>query len=314
VAPPPELYLDMRGTPPNGPFIAVRTTGDPLALVDTIRRVARDADSTLVLSDFHTMSDLRSASLAERRFVLTLVSGFGVLALLLAVVGVYGVLALVVAERTSEMGLRMALGAAPATVVRLVLGQALRLAAVGIGVGLSRSRRRQPSRAACSGRHGLRPGHLPVRARGAPGRCGAGGPGAGAARHEGRSCPGAARLISGGHTNAERPRALDGGRARRRTGRIAQVTQRHLVAVCLDAAPVRKARGRGTPAPRRWRSRSRCGISRAPVSPTRRPATRPSHSRLKPGTATRSRCVRRLRRSRGGCGRRGDPGGARSHG
>lgn len=136
VAPPPELYVDMRGTPPNGPFIAVRTTGDPLALVDTIRRVARDADSTLVLSDFHTMSELRSASLAERRFVLMLVSGFGVLALLLAVVGVYGVLALVVAERASEMGLRMALGAAPATVVRLVLGQALSLAAVGIGVGL----------------------------------------------------------------------------------------------------------------------------------------------------------------------------------
>lgn len=136
VAPPPELYVDMRGTPPNGPFIAVRSTGDPLALVDTIRRVAKGADSTLVLSDFRTMSDLRSASLAERRFVLTLVSGFGVLALLLAVIGVYGVLALVVAERTSEMGLRMALGAAPGTVMRLVLGQALTLTAVGIGFGL----------------------------------------------------------------------------------------------------------------------------------------------------------------------------------
>lgn len=116
--------------------MAVRTTGDPLALVDAIRGVAKAADPTLVISDFRTMSDLRSASLAERRFVLTLVSGFGVLALLLAVVGVYGVLALVVAERTSEMGLRMALGAAPATVVRLVLRQALTLTAIGIGLGL----------------------------------------------------------------------------------------------------------------------------------------------------------------------------------
>lgn len=136
VAPPPEMYIDMRANPPNGPFMAVRTAGDPLALVETIRGIARSADSTLVISDFRTMSDLRAASLAERRFVLTLVSGFGVLALLLAVVGVYGVLALVVAERTSEMGLRMALGAAPGAVVRLVLGQALALAAVGIALGL----------------------------------------------------------------------------------------------------------------------------------------------------------------------------------
>lgn len=134
--PPPEMYIDMRGSPPNGPYIAVRASGDPLALVDTVRGIAKAADPTLVLSDFRTMSDLRDASLAERRFVLTLVSGFGVLALLLAVVGVYGVLALVVAERTSEMGLRMALGARPAVVVALVLRQALTLTAVGIALGL----------------------------------------------------------------------------------------------------------------------------------------------------------------------------------
>ena len=136
-APPPELYLNMLHNPANAPFIAVRTSGDPLALVEPLRAVARALDPRLVLYDVRTMSDLRAASLAERRFVLTLVSGFGLLAVLLAVVGVYGVLALVVAERTSEMGLRMALGAAPAAVVRLVLGQALRLSAAGIAIGLS---------------------------------------------------------------------------------------------------------------------------------------------------------------------------------
>jgi len=135
-APPPELYVNLLHNPANAPFVAVRTTGDPLALVESLRRVARELDPRLVLYDIRTMGDLRAASLAERRFVLTLVSGFGGLALLLAVVGVYGVLTLVVAERTSEMGLRRALGASSGTVVRLVLAQALRLAAIGIAAGL----------------------------------------------------------------------------------------------------------------------------------------------------------------------------------
>jgi predicted permease len=136
-APPPEMYINMLHSPANSPFIAVRTTGDPVALVESLRAVAKELDPRLVLYDIRTMSDLRNASLAERRFVLTLVSGFGLLALLLAVVGVYGVLALVVAERTSEMGLRMALGAAPGTVIRLVVGQALKLSAIGIAIGMA---------------------------------------------------------------------------------------------------------------------------------------------------------------------------------
>lgn len=137
VAPPPELYINMLHSPPNSPFMAVRTTGDPLALVASLRRVAASLDPRLVLYDVRTMSELRSASLAERRFVLALVGGFGLLALALAGVGVYGVLALVVAERRAELGLRMALGAAPASVARLVVAQALRLTAIGIVVGLT---------------------------------------------------------------------------------------------------------------------------------------------------------------------------------
>lgn len=135
-APPPELYLNMLHNPATAPFMAVRTTGDPLALVETLRAVATDLDPRLALYDIRTMSDLRRASLAERQFVLTLVAGLGVLALALAVVGVYGVLALVVAERTSELGLRMALGAAPASVIALVIGQALRLTGIGVALGL----------------------------------------------------------------------------------------------------------------------------------------------------------------------------------
>ena len=82
------------------------------------------------------MEAVRSASLAERRFTLLLVAAFGLVALLLAAVGVYGVVALVVAERTAELGLRVALGAAPLGVARLVVGEALQVTAVGLVAGL----------------------------------------------------------------------------------------------------------------------------------------------------------------------------------
>ncbi len=136
-APPPELYLNMLHSTPNAPFIAVRTSAEPTAVVASLREVARALDPRLVLFDVRTMDDLRGASLAERRFILALVAGFGLLAVVLAVVGVYGVLALVVAERTPELGLRMALGAAPSSVVRLVVGEALRLTCIGVAIGLA---------------------------------------------------------------------------------------------------------------------------------------------------------------------------------
>jgi ABC-type antimicrobial peptide transport system permease subunit len=89
----------------------------------------------MALFDVRTMLDLRSASVAPRRFILLLVSSFGLLALVLAAVGIYGVMALVVGERTREVGVRLALGVAPATVLRMVLGQATRRAAAGVVIG-----------------------------------------------------------------------------------------------------------------------------------------------------------------------------------
>ncbi len=135
--PAPEMYIPHRQGPPVAPFLVVRTTGNPAELVERLRADARAFDRALALFDVRTMLDVRSASVAPRRFVLLLVSVFGGLALLLAGVGVYGVMALVVGERTREMGVRLALGAEPRAVLWMVLGQAARLAAIGIALGVA---------------------------------------------------------------------------------------------------------------------------------------------------------------------------------
>jgi ABC-type antimicrobial peptide transport system permease subunit len=86
-------------------------------------------------TDIRPMSAVRSGSVASRRFVLLLVALFGVLALGLAALGVFGVITLIAAERTTEVGIRLALGATPSRVLGLVVGHALKLALAGIAVG-----------------------------------------------------------------------------------------------------------------------------------------------------------------------------------
>jgi putative ABC transport system permease protein len=136
-APAPEMYVNYLASPPVAPFIALRTSGDPAALAEALRAEARSFDATLALYDIRTMEQIRSESVAERRFLLLLIGAFGVLALVLAAVGVYGVMALVVSERTQEMGVRLALGAAPAEVLRMVVRQAIVLAGTGVAAGIA---------------------------------------------------------------------------------------------------------------------------------------------------------------------------------
>jgi predicted permease len=135
--PAPELYVNYLANPPVAPFIALRTTGDPAMLAEAVRAEARAFDATLALYDIRTMEQIRSESVAERRFLLLLIGAFGVLALVLAAVGVYGVMALVVSERTQEMGVRLALGAAPVEVLGMVVRQAVALAALGVVAGVA---------------------------------------------------------------------------------------------------------------------------------------------------------------------------------
>jgi putative ABC transport system permease protein len=135
--PAPEMYVHYLQNPPVVPFIVIRTNGDPAALADVVRAEARSIDKDLPLFDMRTMTDVRSASVAERRFIVWLVTAFGVLALVLAAVGIDGVMSVSVSERTQELGVRLALGAEPKQVLRMVVGQAARLALMGVVLGLA---------------------------------------------------------------------------------------------------------------------------------------------------------------------------------
>jgi predicted permease len=137
VAPAPEVYINYLQGPPVAPLLAIRTSGDPSALGPSIRAALREVDETMVPSNVRTMEDLKAASVGERVFLVALVLGFGALALVLAAVGVYGVLALLVAERTREIGIRLALGASPAGLVGLIVKHAVTLTVAGITAGLA---------------------------------------------------------------------------------------------------------------------------------------------------------------------------------
>jgi predicted permease len=132
--PQPEIYISHRQGPPTGPFMAMRTSGDPAALMTGVRAALKDMNVDPP-SNMRTMDELRSESVGERRFVLWLVGAFGVVALLLAGIGVYGVISLVVAERTSEVGVRLALGASPGQVWKMLVAQAATLGAIGVAIG-----------------------------------------------------------------------------------------------------------------------------------------------------------------------------------
>jgi predicted permease len=116
--------------------IAVRTTSEPLNLVAPLRREVRGTANDQVLYDVHTMEQLASDTLARQRFLLLLFGIFAALALLLACIGIYGVLAYLTGQRVPEIGVRMALGANRADVIRLVFRQSLSMIAGGIAIGI----------------------------------------------------------------------------------------------------------------------------------------------------------------------------------
>lgn len=117
--------------------LTIRTsTGDPAALAPAVHAVLREADPTVPLYDVATLDELLAKSVARRRFVMLLLVGFAAISLLLAAVGLYGVISYTVAQRTRELGVRIALAAGRSHIFRLVLGSGAITLAAGLGVGL----------------------------------------------------------------------------------------------------------------------------------------------------------------------------------
>ena len=116
--------------------LLARARVDPLAIIGRIRGIVREMDADMPLYDVRTMEDHMGIALLPARLGGEVLGGFGILGLLLATVGVYGVMAYSVAQRTRELGIRVAVGADRASVVKLVLGEGLKLAVIGTVVGL----------------------------------------------------------------------------------------------------------------------------------------------------------------------------------
>jgi putative ABC transport system permease protein len=115
--------------------LIVRTTGDPLAFADQVKRAVAAADGSIAIHEVTTVGAAMSNAIAQPRFIMSLLSVFAAMALVLAVIGLYGVLSYAVTQRTRELGIRIALGATPESVVRLVVREGVTLAVLGVVLG-----------------------------------------------------------------------------------------------------------------------------------------------------------------------------------
>jgi predicted permease len=138
-----ELYLPVWQIPDkfwpllaNGGQYAARTSGMPVGLTNSIREAAQRVDSSAVMYEVRPMQDIVKGSVATQRLAMILLSVFSGLALLLSAIGIYGVISYLAGQRTKEIGVRMAMGATSADVLRLVLREGMNITLVGVGIGI----------------------------------------------------------------------------------------------------------------------------------------------------------------------------------
>ena len=132
----PTMFLAYAQAPDGGMTIVVRSSGDAAAMTGAVRDAVRSVDATIPMYDVSTMQEQVSRSILAQKLSGTMIGVFALMALVLATVGVYGLIAYSVAERTHEIGIRLALGAQGRDVRRLVVGQGVRLTLTGVAIGL----------------------------------------------------------------------------------------------------------------------------------------------------------------------------------
>ena len=131
-----EIYRPLEQFPYTGMTFVVRSSGDPLVLAAPLRAALRDLDPAQALANVKPMTDFVHASVGDTRLDTVLFAAFGVIGLVLAMIGIYGLGAYTVQQRRHEFGIRMALGAQRGTVLSMAIRRGLVLAAVGLAVGV----------------------------------------------------------------------------------------------------------------------------------------------------------------------------------
>jgi putative ABC transport system permease protein len=131
-----EAFVPYRQSAEGEQLVVVRTVGDPMSIVGLVKQAVRSVDADQPISNLRTMEQMLAGLVAQRRFSMTLVSAFAGLALTLALIGAYGVTSYLVSQRTKEIGVRLALGAEPSRVSKLVVGEGMRVAIAGVAAGV----------------------------------------------------------------------------------------------------------------------------------------------------------------------------------
>jgi putative ABC transport system permease protein len=141
IEPKPEFYVSYASSIgyPNAMSYFVRTASDPLSLLPSVKAKIREVNSDQAFSSVATIDQLVAQSLNQRRFNLLLLASFAALALVLAGVGLYGLISFMTAQRTYEIGIRMAFGADASDVLKLIIGQGMALTLAGIAIGFAAS-------------------------------------------------------------------------------------------------------------------------------------------------------------------------------